>query len=93
MLNDRQPKACAAPLFGVALVHTVEPLEYPLLMLLRDSDPGVGDTDLRTAQCTADPYGDTAVVIVILDRIFADIVYHLIQDLADALLTISLVRS
>src|SRR5699024_7093446 len=80
---DGKAEPGAAPLFGVALVHPVEPLEDPLMMLLRDPDAGIRDRHPRPFQGITDPDGDTAVFVVIFHGILTHIVNHLIQDLAD----------
>ena len=41
VLDDGQTQAGAASCFGVALVHPVEPLEDPVLMLCRDTNAGI----------------------------------------------------
>ena len=50
VLDDGESQAGAAGLFGMAFVHPVEPLEDPLLLILRDADAGVCDNDLFALQ-------------------------------------------
>ena len=78
VLDDGQSQPGTAPLFGVALIHTLESLEDPLLMLFGNADPVIGHADFRPIQCIAYPDCHPAAFVVIFDRILTYIVDHLV---------------
>ena len=84
MLHDGESQPCAAPLFGMTFIHSVEPLKDSLLMLFRYPDPGIIHLNFWAIQCAAYPDRDTSALYIIFDRILSNIVDHLIQDLPDS---------
>ena len=74
VLDDGKTQAGAAGCLGVALVHPVEPLKDPVLMLGRNADAGITDGELFVFNMNF--YGSTRDVI--LDGIVTEIVNYLV---------------
>ena len=80
VLDDGQSQTGAAAGSGMALVHPVEPLEHPALMLRRDADAGVGHGQRRAVGGRGEVHGDAAVGNVVLDGVVAKVIEDLGQQ-------------
>ena len=84
VLDDRQSEARAAGRLGVALIHAVEALEHAALMLRRDADAGIGNSDAAAAGIGGDRHVHAPTVAVILDGVVAEVIDDLVEQAADA---------
>ena len=75
VLYNRQPQAGPSDLPGMALVHPVEPLENPFLVLVRDADAIILHRQNRMSVLYAGGNDDITVRFIILDSIIAQIEY------------------
>ena len=73
MLDDGESQPGTAYGFGMALVHPVEPLKNPRLMLRWDADAGIRNSQHHLGIFFLNGYGDPAAGTVILDGIAAKI--------------------
>ena len=85
MLDDRKAETRSADLLGMALVYAVEALEDPLLIRLRDADAGIRNREDRLLIGAGHLHFDGAVVIVIFDRVVAEIKEHFLDNDRNAL--------
>ena len=76
VFDNGKSQSGAAGCFGVALVHPVKALENTALMLCRDTDTRIADSQPVFLNVNA----DAAAGNIILDRIVAEIVNDLIQQ-------------
>src|SRR5699024_9929381 len=81
--HNGQPQTGTASFFRMALIHPVEPLKDPLMVLFGDTDPCVCHADFGAIQCIADPDGYSSAIVIILNSVFTYIVDHFIQNLTD----------
>lgn len=76
-----QAETRAADFLGVALVDAVEALEDAALVGIRDADAGIHDGERDGLAILPDGNGDAAAGNVILDRVVAEVIDHLLQQL------------
>ena len=79
VLDDGKPQSGAPGLLGVALVHPVEPLENPGLVLCRDADAGVFHPHHLASRLHPQEYLHGAPGLIVLDGVFREIVEDFIQ--------------
>ena len=79
MLDNGKAQTRTAGCLGVAFIYTIEPLKDPVLMLGRNADTGIADG--QTIVFCADRY--TATGNILLDRIVAEIIDHLVEHSAN----------
>lgn len=79
VLYDRKAKASAAGLFGVALIHTIEALEYFILVFGRNADTSILHTQQNFTGFLRNGYFHAATGIVVLNGIVTKIVNDLVQ--------------
>ena len=79
MLDDGQSQTRAADLFGVALIHPVEPFKHPVLVLGGDANARILDLNHGLMLLPGDRNGDAAAPVVVLDTVVTEI----IQDIAE----------
>ena len=84
VLDNGQSQTGASDGFGVALVHPVEPLKDPALVLRRDTDARVRYRELRAPVGAGDGDSDPAPRTIVLDGVVAQVADHLVQKLAHA---------
>ena len=80
VLHDGEAQPRAAGGLGVALIHPVEPLEHPALVLRGDADAGIRHRDGGGAVLRGHLHLYGAVGDVILDGVVAEVEDHLIQQ-------------
>ena len=84
VLYNRESESCTSCFPRMALVHSVESFEDPLLILLRDSDSGVLYSNTWISIILFYRNSDLSIRLVVFYRVFDDIVDHLIEDLSVA---------
>ena len=80
VFHNRQPEPCSAGCFGMAFVHTVEPLENTAVMLRCDADARISDNDCRFGPIFGQLHIHSAAVCVVFYCIVTEIVQNLIQQ-------------
>ena len=78
MLHDGKPQSGTADLSRMALIHPVEPLKYPFLVFLRDSNPVILYRNKWASLSAANGHVHMASGFIIFNSIITQIVDHLI---------------
>ena len=81
MFDDRKAKSRTAGRLRAALIDTVETLKNPLLMLRRDPDPGILYREEGMSVLRSRRHGHRSVLLVISDRIVAQVVDQFLHKL------------
>ena len=76
VLDDGEAQAGAAHFLGVALIHPIEAFKNPALVLRRDAYARIGHVEHRKFPFIADGELYTAILFVVLDGVFTEIVDH-----------------
>ena len=74
MLDDGQSQARAANLLGMALIHPVEPLKHPVLVLSGDANARILDLNHGLMFLPGDGDRDAAAPVVVLDAVITEVV-------------------
>ena len=67
----------------MALIHTVEPLEDPFLILFCDADPIVAHRPFRSFRGSANAHMNPAPILVVFDGVVCQIKEHLIEQMVN----------
>ena len=85
MLHDRQTKAGAAGLLGMALIHTIETFKHLVLMFGRNTNTGILHAQQYFTVFLCNGHFHAAAGGVVLNGIVAKVVNDLIQQSADTI--------
>ena len=85
VLHDRQAKAGATGLLGMALIHTIEALKHLVLMFGRNTNAGILNAQQNFTGLLCNGHFHAAAGIVVLNGIVAKVVNDLIQQSADTI--------
>ena len=80
MLGNGKAKAGAAGFPGMALVHPVEPLKNPCVVLFRNADAGILDNHAASLYS----HNHLTVILIVTDSIVTQIVNQFIGPLTNA---------
>ena len=82
MLHNGKSKSRTSRFTGMTLIYTIEPFKDPLLIFLCNSDSGICHRyHCPSVSSAGNRHFDLTVLAVVLDRIVAEIVDHLIENL------------
>ena len=84
MLDDRKSQSGTAGLLRVALIHAVKTLKDAFLMLRRDADARILDSQYGFFTHAADRHHHLPAFPIILDRVIAEIIADLREQALDA---------
>ena len=85
VLHDRQAKAGATGLLGMALIHTIEALKHLVLMFGRNTNAGILNAQQNFTGLLCNGHFHAAAGVVVLNGIVAKVVNDLIQQSADTI--------